>query len=308
MTLRRGWRLALAVAVTGVFVWLLAREFRWSEVRALYLGVSWFWLALAVASVAAGYAARIARWCRLLRPLQSALRWRDCAGPLLAGFAVNNLLPLRAGDVLRAAAFSERLGVTVGVTTASLVIERVLDAAMLLVVLALAIWWWSVPSALEIFEIRTAGSSLDLAWMILALMPLIAIGLLWLWLRSARLRAEVASALAAVREAGQTLPMLAGWTILVWCCEGAAFWFAALALDGIVRPEAGWLAMPVATLATLLPGTPGHIGTFDYFAAEAMQWLGNGVSASLAFALLIHAVLWLPVTVAGGFWLWVRRA
>jgi hypothetical protein len=57
-----------------------------------------------------------------------------------------------------------------------------------------------------------------------------------------------------------------------------------------------------------LPGTPGHIGTFDYFATEAMQWLGNGVSASLAFALLIHAVLWLPVTVAGGFWLWVRRA
>jgi len=56
-----------------------------------------------------------------------------------------------------------------------------------------------------------------------------------------------------------------------------------------------------------LPGTPGHLGTFDFFAAEAMQAGGNAALAAAAFALLVHFVLWLPVTCAGGLWLWRRH-
>jgi uncharacterized membrane protein YbhN (UPF0104 family) len=63
------------------------------------------------------------------------------------------------------------------------------------------------------------------------------------------------------------------------------------------------LALPVGTLATLIPSTPGYVGTFDYFTVRAMSVLGNSISASTAYALLVHILLWLPPTLIGGLYL-----
>jgi uncharacterized membrane protein YbhN (UPF0104 family) len=309
MSSARSWRLALAGAVTAIFIWLISREFRGGEILAVVARAAPLWVLLALVCVAAGYLVRIVRWRRLLLPLQPSLKWHECAGPLLAGFAVNNLLPLRAGDVLRAAAFADRLGVSVGGTTISLVIERIFDALMLLIFLMVALWWFDVPQGLRFAPLSPFDLDTEILWWLLPLMPVLGIGLLWLWLRSARLRSEVAAALHALRATwrGRSLIELGGWTLFVWIFEGSAFWCAAMALSALVEPQAAWLAFPVATLATLLPSTPGHVGTFDYFAAEAMQWLGNTVAGSLGFAILIHLLLWLPVTLAGLLWLWMRR-
>jgi uncharacterized membrane protein YbhN (UPF0104 family) len=71
----------------------------------------------------------------------------------------------------------------------------------------------------------------------------------------------------------------------------------------VTGPLAGWLALPVGTLATLIPSTPGYVGTFDYFTVKAMTELGNTTAAATAYALLVHALLWLPPTLVGGLYL-----
>jgi uncharacterized membrane protein YbhN (UPF0104 family) len=77
-----------------------------------------------------------------------------------------------------------------------------------------------------------------------------------------------------------------------------------------VAPQAAWLALPVGTLATLIPSAPGYAGTFDFFTAQAMALLGNPIAAATAYALLVHALLWLPATLVGGVLLlaYPRRA
>jgi len=70
-----------------------------------------------------------------------------------------------------------------------------------------------------------------------------------------------------------------------------SFWFAALALPSITAPFAGWLALPVGTFATLIPSTPGYIGTFDYFVVRAMTEFKNPKSAATVYALLMHALV-----------------
>ncbi|HSC81948.1 MAG TPA: lysylphosphatidylglycerol synthase domain-containing protein, partial [Chitinolyticbacter sp.] len=65
--------------------------------------------------------------------------------------------------------------------------------------------------------------------------------------------------------------------------------------------------LPVGTLATLIPSTPGYVGTFDYFTVRAMTALGNGQVVATAYALLVHALLWLPPTLAGGAYLLATR-
>ena len=53
-------------------------------------------------------------------------------------------------------------------------------------------------------------------------------------------------------------------------------------------------------MATLIPGTPGHLGTFDYFAVLGFSLYGIGRTDGASMALLIHLLLWLPVTLVGG--------
>jgi uncharacterized membrane protein YbhN (UPF0104 family) len=66
---------------------------------------------------------------------------------------------------------------------------------------------------------------------------------------------------------------------------------------------AGWaasgLSLAAATLATLLPSSPGYVGTFDYFAALGLTAHGITPAAATAFALLVHLLLWAPVTLFG---------
>ena len=96
---------------------------------------------------------------------------------------------------------------------------------------------------------------------------------------------------------------LLGWSALAWMFEGCVFWFAALALPSVTEPQGAWLALPVATFATLIPSTPGYVGTFDYFTAWAMIQFGNAPAPAAAAAFLVHTLLWLPPTILGGAYL-----
>jgi hypothetical protein len=102
---------------------------------------------------------------------------------------------------------------------------------------------------------------------------------------------------------GGTMVRLVIWSVAAWLAEGCVFWCAALAISSIPAPEAGWLALPVGTLATLIPSTPGYVGTFDYFTVRAMTVLGNDQVVSTAYAFLVHSLLWFPPTLIGGFYL-----
>jgi hypothetical protein len=64
--------------------------------------------------------------------------------------------------------------------------------------------------------------------------------------------------------------------------------------------------MPVGTLSTIFPSTPGFIGTFDYFTTQAMVAPGNTLVSATAFALLVHALLWLCSSIVGGIYILSR--
>ena len=79
---------------------------------------------------------------------------------------------------------------------------------------------------------------------------------------------------------------------------------AALAPGGV--PFGPWFALATGTLATVLPSSPGYFGTFDYFAAQGLAAYGASPEVSGVFALIVHAVLWVPFTVVGLLYLLSR--
>jgi glycosyltransferase 2 family protein len=110
--------------------------------------------------------------------------------------------------------------------------------------------------------------------------------------------AHLAASLALLRSPARAARLVA-LTLMAWLLEGAVFATVAWSLKLPVPPQAPWLAMSAATLATLLPSSPGYVGTFDYFGMTGLTVFGAGRAEAAAFALLAHFILWLPVTVAG---------
>jgi uncharacterized membrane protein YbhN (UPF0104 family) len=306
----------LGLAVTVVFVALVARQVTAQDWLAAFAGASAGLVALALAAYTGAFACRIARWRAMLALDNPRIGWWQCGGPLLAGFALNNVLPLRAGDVARALAFGTRLGSSAGRVTATLFVERLLDLLMLLVAAGAALWVFGDRVAGPLARLGGGGVLLLAAAVaLLLLVPRLSAAavraLLALLARplpalAARLRPEAEHGLASLHalSRGGVMRALLAWSALCWALEGLTFWLVARALPSLELPAAAWLAFPVATLSTLVPSSPGYVGTFDFFAAQAMQALGNASAPAAAFAVLVHALIWLPVTVVGLACLW----
>ena len=319
MNVRKGVRLGLGFGLAALFAWMLVRQISIDGLRQAFSGVAQHWIIAALLSFMVGYACRVQRWRLMLQVVRPKLRWRHCVGPFLASFAVNNVLPFRAGDVMRAFAFNRRLGVTSGSVLATLFVERLLDLLMVLLLFG---------SALAVFGLQASqlagigGGALILAGGMVMLVLLFPGLLAPMLLAFGRLTARMVPALGLrlQEEIGRMLSTLVGmaregnmvrliaWSAVAWLAEGGVFGFAALGLQAISVPSASWLALPIGTLATLIPSTPGYVGTFDYFTVHAMTALGNDRTAAIAYALLVHALLWLPPTVCGGLYLLMHPA
>lgn len=314
MNARKLCQLALGAGFAALFLWLALRQVAADELAHAFRSADARLVAAAVAVFCAGYACRIARWRRMLSHSNSQLGWSDCAGPFLACVAANNVLPLRAGDVLRAFGFNARLGTNAAASLASVVVERLLDLLMVVAFLGAALAWFGL-SASSLLGVGSAvllgGAALILMVLLfpamfepLALSCVRALAVLSPSLVG-KLGDQVCKVFGALRAMAQgaTMLSLVGWSFLAWLAEGFVFWLCALALPSVGVDLAAWLALPVGSLATVIPSTPGYVGTFDFFVAQAMAAPGNTLTAATAFALLVHAVLWLPPTILGGLYL-----
>jgi hypothetical protein len=59
-----------------------------------------------------------------------------------------------------------------------------------------------------------------------------------------------------------------------------------------------------ANLAIAAPSTSGGIGPFEYFASLVAVWFGAQTAAATAYALVVHALVLIPVVVLGAILLW----
>jgi uncharacterized protein (TIRG00374 family) len=316
MTLKKVVRLSIGFAFAGIFLWLIFRHLSIAEIRSAFDNANIPLLSLAIVAFFVGYFCRIERWRLMLIQENPSLDWRSCAGPLMASIAANNLLPFRAGDLLRAFGFNRRLGISAATSVTTLIVERLLDLLMLVSLLGVALAYFGV----EFSTLAGIGGSILIITgaailFILNFPSFFKPVTIWLCQHISqiiprlgeKLSAEFQKVFAALEHTsrGHMMLRLLVWSLFAWIAEGFVFWFVALSLPSVINDGAAWLALSFGTLATIIPSTPGYVGTFDYFTSQAMAALGNSHASSTAFAFLVHAVLWLPPLIAGGLYLLV---
>lgn len=82
------------------------------------------------------------------------------------------------------------------------------------------------------------------------------------------------------------------------------YFVLAYAFGGAIRDVMGFsatlLTTGVANLSTLIPGAPGYVGQFEYGVKLVLNGaFGVPESQALAYAILVHAALYFPITLLG---------
>jgi glycosyltransferase 2 family protein len=216
---------------------------------------------------------------------------------MMQGYLLNNLLPLRLGELGRAFLLARKINVSMFHVLSTIVIERVIDLAMaaavtIAVLPRVVAMDWVEPVALTTLTLVVIGL-LSLHLMARYRVPLhrlverIAgrIGLVKKYLLPIfDSLLDGLSALTSLRGSALTL----GWMLLAWIfslCNYFVF------LRGFIPDAPFWWALfvlGVASFGVALPSAPAALGVFEGAIVAALAILGVPTSTALAYAVLLH--------------------
>ncbi|MEJ7601677.1 MAG: lysylphosphatidylglycerol synthase transmembrane domain-containing protein [Kofleriaceae bacterium] len=308
--------IVVGLAASAVFIYFAVRNLNFGALADAWSNADLFpWVPLAIVSYLAGHLLRGQR-CRLLVRRTASLNLMTASNIVVVGYASNNVVPARLGELVRAGMLAERTGMPIAQSLAVTFIERVLDGLAILFLLFIGTMAGDVPGwihdlvriALVVFG---AASIVMLAGahspgLIIGATSRIGNKLGPKWHdRLVALATSITNAGACLRDPRDAF-MLALYSIIVWTLEAGMF-VAILPVFGIEPTlQDGFIAMSVTNLGLLVPSSPGFVGPFHYFASQAVM-ATHGVDANTAFAYatLVHLTFYIPVTLWGaGAMLW----
>jgi uncharacterized protein (TIRG00374 family) len=301
---------AAGCSTTIICIWILAsRVDRLVLLQALNQAGWIAWLS-AVITYLVGFTLRGLRWSLMLRDIQY-VPLANCQRSALLGYAANNILPFRLGELVRCTAFSKQTGISSMTTVASIFTERLLDALALVLILAGTL---TVASGLvtnpNLQPVMIGAGILGGIGAAFILTLILAVQ------RSNRaetlrfLPTKILPIFNKLAAAGSFLcnpkrAIIVGTlSILIWIWEGLVFVLIAHALNVPSPLLTGYLMLGIVNLGILIPSAPGYIGVFQAAAVLAGSVLGMPESTALAIGLLVHAAQFIPVTVIGLFLAW----
>ena len=126
--------LILGLVIAGLALFLTFRNVSFDEIYQSIRGLEVKYLPLAVVLFFSSFSVRVFRWHYLCRAVKS-IPPRRLYSPMMIGF-MGNLLPLRAGEFIRAYLLGKREGIGFTTSFATIVVERIFDMASVLVLFA----------------------------------------------------------------------------------------------------------------------------------------------------------------------------
>jgi uncharacterized protein (TIRG00374 family) len=307
-------QICAGVAISLVALFLAFHGVDLGAVGRAFLEANYLWLLLSVLLVCGSILLRARRW-QALFPRGERLRLGSLFGVLNVGYLVNNVLPLRAGEVVRAVLLGQVEHVGRVETFATIVVERVVDTLAVIVLLI---------AVMPLVHI-TGSAERPVLMLTAAMLGLIAAMLVAAMHRQAatRLIARVARILpsrhqaAVVRQAESALAGLAsltdpraaaevvGLTVLVYLALAGAM-EAQLAAFHLRLPPAGpFFLLGAATLGLVVPASPGAVGVWEGIVIATLTGI-FAIERSLATSLAVvsHVVFFAPPMLLAAIYLW----
>ena len=232
--------------------------------------IGWAALAAAAGLHTAKIVARTRAWRNILAAAypRTRVRWRDVFGSYVSGAAVNALLPARSGDVLKLYLIKHRIeGAVYPTLAATLAVDTLFD---LLVSAGLFVWALRL-GVLPGLDVLPRLRAIDWSWadrhpsLALAVAAVVAVigatAALWLRRRLWAFGRQLREGGAILRRPSRYLRSVISWQLADWLLRLATIYWLLRAFGVPANLHNALLVQVTQSLSTLLPLTPGGIGT-----------------------------------------------
>jgi len=307
---RRRWPVLLVGLIISLgLLWFTFRDLQMGEIRDALRGANYWWLIPGVAVYFVSVWFRSWRWTFLLRGSKRVSANR-LFPVVVIGYAGNNVLPFRLGEVLRAYLLWRRDQVNIGTSLTTAVLERLFDGLTMVVFVLFGLLFVPMSPFFRRLVSVASGVFFGALMVFLALaarprlLSRIAHRLIEALLPERfqeplfELVEGVIAGLESLRSGRDVLVVFAV-TLWVWILETMKYWLVSFAFD-LQLPYAGIALMGgVVNLLTALPSLPGYIGTFEGGGVQTLEVIGVPSGPAASYVLVLHAILLIPVTLLG---------
>jgi hypothetical protein len=308
-------RVGLGFLLSGIALYLALRNVDFQDVGTTLKRADVWYVGLALMSVALNNVGKGIRWHILLGTAGQAVPFRKILAMHLVGQMLNNLFPLRAGDVTRAYVIGG-MGPGRVFVLGTVVLEKFLDMISyvvlffgLLLLIPLPAWMSdSVLSLLLVVLVMIGGVILLIhrrEWF-LALAE-------WFfrWLPahlqdSSRNRLNAGLSSLEILQSRQDRNWLLIWTMIIWGTAVLNNYLVLFALHVSVSAPliAALLVLVVLQIGISLPSAPGTIGIFQYGCVVALALFGINQATAFSYGILLHAIVMVPTILIGALLFW----
>jgi uncharacterized protein (TIRG00374 family) len=309
------WRGLIGLALTVGLLWWAFHDVDWATLWGHVRTADPFLVALAVVTGTMMFPLRAIRWRPILDPvapkLPYGLLWRATA----IGMMANNVLPARLGELVRAYSLSRQSTVPFSAAFASLVVDRVFDAVVVLLLLVSAMLDPRFPTGISATTYAGTGIILVMVAGIglysIVFFPDRLIRVFEMFARRVAPRFEergrvllrsFADGLSILRQPRRFFVVFM-WTVLHWLVQALAFWIMFRAI-GITAPFTGAIfVMGLIVVGVAAPSTPGFFGPFEAASVAGLKLYGVNETLAGAWALSYHILSLIPITLFGLYYL-----
>ena len=304
-------RILISLAGLGIVAWVV-QGIDLAETGSAILGASLPYLALGLLLFGIGVFLRIVRWRYMLSP-RKLVSLRALVTPLAIGYAIGNVTATGVGAVPRSMLVARTEGMPASYVLGTVLLEFVMDAAVVVSWAAVASFLVDLPPALAPLPYLLALFAVVIYLVILAFKrrrSLLARALPLSRLID-RLPAEWRQGWVGFQEGASeflnrpsTVSRVGILTMLIWIVEASLFWVLMLAAGIGASWAQGSVVMSFTHVVIGIPSLPGFVGTLDAAALTSLGTMGLDGARALSYTLIVHAYQIVPLTVAGALMAW----
>jgi hypothetical protein len=311
------WYFWVSLLVSALFLYLALRGLQFNLIFDAIKSADLVWLLAVVPIYFTSVWFRSLRWNYLLRPIKH-LNTNEVYPVVAIGYMGNNIFPARAGELLRSIVLKRRYDISISTSLASIIVERIIDGVVML--------------GFIFFNLTELNKLTDSSGFVgsiraLALWGSVAfIGALLFFLLAAKFPHKTETFIRWVAKifpqkwqekilnigvrfitgiealnSWKSLSIVLGTSVVIWLLETSVYWVVMRAFPMQVNFFGLMLMNGILNLSTTLPSAPGYIGTFDAPGIALMSAYGIDKSLAAGYTLVLHAALWLPVTLLGAY-------
>ncbi|MDD2803967.1 MAG: lysylphosphatidylglycerol synthase transmembrane domain-containing protein [Elusimicrobiales bacterium] len=292
------------IAVSAALLWLACRRVDFNALAGILAHIELAPLPLVLLGVCAELLIRGVKWRILLAPSGPARTW-DAIRIEAAGLALNNVLPLRLGEIVRAAFAANFFKIPLATILSTILAEKALDLAALLTLAAAA----AAASGIAL-PLAGRGPLILIATIAFVVLAVIIFGSATSKRPNNQTRLQktfngLKLGLTAFTSPGAATSVCS-LALLQWFVNSLNYYWLSLAfgMQNSVTVTKSILLSFTGAAASSAPGIPGYFGSFEFGVSAVLTAWGISSETALAYAVSAHLLSYLVVTAAGVFFVY----